>query len=197
MTASPKIARSVRTFALVESDGIPPEPVPVPAGLSRLVPAAGDEPARCAPARAGGSRAAASCLVEPIDLGTGPALLVLAPDENRFRVNGHRLARVATVEESDTIQLGDGQSFLVAIHTQCEIGLAPEERRDETCAVCRQPLGEHLVYLCAKCQVPVHSDADTGGRDDRLDCLALLSECPSCRAPLIRDGDARTPEGPT
>jgi hypothetical protein len=197
MCVSPPLARSVRTFALVDSDGEPAVSVSVPDGLSRLVPATRDTRARCEPARAGGSRATASCLVEPVDLGTGPALLVLAPDHRRIRVNGQRLARIATVEESDTIQIDGGQTFHVALHTECTIGLVPEEQRDVACAVCRLPLGKHHIYLCPRCRAAIHADEHGPEGEEALDCLALLSECPRCRALLARGARAATPEGST
>jgi hypothetical protein len=197
--ATPRRAASVRTFHLVDCDADPPQPVPVPDGLSRLVAATADRPARCAPARAGASRAAASCLLEPVDAGPGPALLVLAPDHRPFRVNGHRLARIATVQESDTIQVDGGRTFRVEVQTRCAIGLAPDDRRGEACAVCRQPLGDHLVYLCPRCGGALHSDGQATDGDpdaDALDCVGLLSECPGCRAPLCRETDGPTAEGP-
>jgi hypothetical protein len=133
-----------------------------------------------------------ACLLEPVEHENGLCLLVLATDRRPLGVNGQRSARIACLEERDVLQLPGGRTFHVALYTRCVIGPAPDSYADKPCGVCHQPVAGARVYLCSACQSAVH--CDRRNPDEPLDCLSICSECPSCHAPLLRDGYGWVPE---
>jgi len=185
MTAT---ASATRRFQLLDDeaaliDGRPVR-IAVPDGVSRLVAARNGKQPRCETLSVPRPPAPAECLLEPVVQDNVPCLLVLASDRRPVRVNGERRARIAGLRQRDQLQLHDGRTFQVALHVQCVIGLAPDSHRDTPCGVCHETVGERAVYLCPSCDSAVH--CDRRDPDDVRDCLSLCSECPSCRAPLVR-----------
>jgi hypothetical protein len=165
--------------------------VAVPDGVSRLVGAPDGKQPRCETVAASTRRRPqrAECLLEPVVRENVSCLLVLAPDDRPVRVNGERCARIVGLRQRDHLRLHDGRTFEVALQVQCVIGRAPDSHKDKPCGVCHEIVGQRFVYLCPSCDSALHCDR----RDphDVRDCLSLCSECPSCRAPIVRDGSRR------
>jgi hypothetical protein len=189
-------ASATRRFFLADDDAAlvdgQPMHVAVPAGVSVLVAARNGGHTRCETAEGRRRPGQVACLLEPVVQGNVPYLLVLASERRPVRVNGERRARIACLRQRDQLELHDGRTFEVELHTRCVIGHAPDSHKDKRCSVCQETVGDSVVYLCSSCDGVVH--CDRRDPDDVRDCLRLCSECPSCRAPLVSDASGREGE---
>jgi len=173
-------ARSARTLHLVDLDAAngAASSVAVPDGPGRLA----DDDLRLDPGHAGGF------LVEPVRCGGEPALLVTAPEGRTVRLNGALCLGAACVRPGEVFQAGRW-TLHVAERISCAVGRAPKRLAQRPCPVCRRPVAEDLVYVCAVCGAATHCDRSEGGR------LCLLGRaCPACQATVVTEGFRHLPE---
>jgi hypothetical protein len=161
-----------------------PEPPTSELGLAAVekieVPAAGTA---CLP---WGPDPADAAVLEAVTVGRQPFLLMLSAGLQRPRVNGQRAPCVSLLSVRDQVQLPDGRLFHVTRYTQPAIGRPGSDHLGKECPVCRTRFGtETTVYLCPACGTAAHCEGEEKPADQRLECIRLSSECPTCGAPVV------------
>jgi hypothetical protein len=143
-----------------------------------------------------------AALVEPVrERNRQPALLFVPPGDGGALVNGLACPAVALLSPLDQVQLGDFVLH-VAVFTRPAIGPVPAEFvGKKSCPICRTRFaaGQH-VYLCSNCgstalhivepagngnQAAAPDDGSAMLESEVLDCVRLVSTCPSCLAPVV------------
>jgi hypothetical protein len=127
-----------------------------------------------------------AAVFEAVAVGHQPYLLMLSPGGQRLRVNGQRAPRVALLSVRDQVQLPDGGVLHVTRYTQPAIGRPGAEHVGKECPVCRDRFApETIVYVCPSCGSAAHCEGDEKPAEERLECIRLSSECPTCGAPVV------------
>ena len=138
------------------------------------------------------SRSAGHGLVlEPLEAeGAYPRLLLLAPsDVSPPIVNGSVAERVCLLRIGDQLLLDDGRLLYVTCFTTPRVGPPSEEQSRKLCPVCRTPLkNESRAFTCACGTVMHFDDPDRTPENQRLECVLLLKECPSCHRSIDLEG---------
>ena len=191
----PQTAESIRRFHLLDAQSDSQAPgdgaVIVPSGVSHLVGPSQERPWQCVQKPANGSCAGA---LEPVGGGSEVALLYAAPPGRPLRVNGDRMTHLVALQEGDLIQAttieGDRKTFFVAQHVSTVIGVAASDKAESLCFICHKPAADIVIYPCV-CGAIVHYDERE--TDNARNCL-FGTECPSCGAPVLRDGYRWFPE---
>jgi hypothetical protein len=133
-----------------------------------------------------GAGADEELLLEGVAVGRQPYLLLLSPGQRRPRVNGQWAPRVALLNVRDQVQLPDGTVWHVTLYTGSALGRPEAEHVGKECPVCRLRLTpETTVYVCPSCATATHCEGEDRPADERLECIRLSSECPSCGGPVV------------
>jgi hypothetical protein len=136
-------------------------------------------------------------VVEPLELGHRPVLVVVSPQGDRVRVNGQIAPRVTIVAETDEMQLDGAETVLYATcYRRSTIGPPPAESIGEICPICRTPFVQATtVYVCPGCGQALHLEGPERGAE-RLECARMTSTCPTCYEPVnvdLSDGYSYVP----
>ena len=142
------------------------------------------------------ARGAASCCIEPVEVGGRPRLLMLTcATAEPLRVNGHAAPRVCLLEEGDQILLSDDTLLHLTVYNRPPIGPADDEVIGRECLLCRTRLLKgSTVYTCA-CGALFHFHFSQNGAEEPLECAKLIPECTRClQSIVLTEGFAHVPD---
>jgi hypothetical protein len=154
-----------------------------PQSLPRVV---AGEVGQGAGALAAGQQPAESIVLQPVRQGFQSFLALMAPARQALRVNGVPVGPVAILSVKDQLRLGE---YLLHVSLLCQPMVGPPRGAEvgAECAVCRTPLlAVQTVYRCTNCSAALHAGHPQRPENDRLECAAVCSDCPRCRARLAR-----------
>ena len=125
-------------------------------------------------------------ILETVWENQSPQLLMLVPKGHCARVNGDPAPPVALLKEKDEVAFDISSAHVahVTVFNRPRIGSPPEKAIGKQCPICRVSVDrESTVYLCPRCDVPLHCEGEGKG-EDRLECARICSKCPICATPI-------------
>jgi hypothetical protein len=139
-------------------------------------------------------------ILEPIELGDAPALLLVSPRGQRVRINGLAAPPVAVLGVRDELQVDDGPVIHVTEYRRPRIETPTGRLLAAKCGLCRVALTKTTTVLIHKCGVALHLEtasieSTTEPEGERLTCATEAGDCPSCAKPVdLEEGYTWLPE---